>query len=52
MTGAEGCPAQAAIALWQIRRDAAEVLPVLLDQWTTTPGSRPATAACWTAAAA
>ncbi|MFF8641463.1 HEAT repeat domain-containing protein [Streptomyces sp. NPDC015345] len=45
-TGTEGCPAQAAITLWHIRRDAAEVLPVLLDQWTTTPGSRPAAAAC------
>ena len=38
--------AEAAIALWHIRADASEVLPVLLDQWTVCPDSRPATAAC------
>ncbi|MEV0524129.1 HEAT repeat domain-containing protein [Streptomyces sp. NPDC050439] len=46
MAESEYLRAETAIALWHIRADASEVLPVLIDQWTTTPRSRPATAAC------
>ncbi|MCX4671588.1 HEAT repeat domain-containing protein [Streptomyces sp. NBC_01381] len=35
-----------AAALWRIRADAQEVLPVLLEAWTATPTTRPSTAAC------
>lgn len=37
---------ETAIALWHIRADVSEVLPVLIDQWTVAPGCRPETVAC------
>ncbi|WP_371526184.1 HEAT repeat domain-containing protein [Streptomyces sp. NBC_01283] len=37
---------EAAIALWHIRADASDVLPVLIDQWTAAPDCRPQTVAC------
>ncbi|MFG2648829.1 HEAT repeat domain-containing protein [Streptomyces sp. NPDC048436] len=43
---ANGRSAQVAVALWKIRGDVSEALPVLLHQWTAEPDSRPETAAC------
>ncbi|MGW1168584.1 HEAT repeat domain-containing protein [Streptomyces sp. NPDC002550] len=37
---------QAAAALWQVTGETEEALPVLLEQWRTTPARRPDMAAC------
>ncbi|WP_369173961.1 HEAT repeat domain-containing protein [Streptomyces sp. R28] len=34
------------VALWKTARDVDEVLPMLLDKWTASPGARPTAAAC------
>ncbi|WP_432189097.1 HEAT repeat domain-containing protein [Streptomyces sp. Tue6028] len=41
-----GTDVPAAVALWKVTGDVEAVLPVLLDEWTATPRSRPAAAAC------
>ncbi|MFF4394730.1 HEAT repeat domain-containing protein [Streptomyces sp. NPDC001480] len=39
-------PARAAVALWRVTGEPDEALPVLLDQWTAAPRTRPEIAAC------
>ncbi|MGB8945881.1 MAG: HEAT repeat domain-containing protein, partial [Streptomyces sp.] len=46
MTDGANRTTETAIALWRIRADVSEVLPVLIGQWTAAPDSRPETAAC------
>ncbi|WP_369264197.1 HEAT repeat domain-containing protein [Streptomyces sp. R35] len=46
LIAAHGTNAPEAVALWKVTGDAEAVLPVLLSEWTATPRSRPATAAC------
>ncbi|MFK0018947.1 hypothetical protein [Streptomyces sp. NPDC090798] len=43
---AGGSAARTAVALWRVTGDADEVLPVLIEAWTSAPAGRPETAAC------